>query len=175
MATLPTPGANDVWGNQLNTWLQVAHNADGTSNSSGSGGLAAQYGETSTTWTQSTTDNTTWIPGTSSAGQWTFQFTAPTTGIVYITYSAYIRAGTGSGVLTSYDIKNGSNGSSFQAVGAAGTKIVCNDSAYASGSVTKKFSGLTPGTPYILQTRMLGQGNTTTTQNIDFRSFLVLG
>lgn len=31
MATLPTPGADfDTWGTELNDWLQVAHNADGT-------------------------------------------------------------------------------------------------------------------------------------------------
>lgn len=30
MPSLPTPGALDLWGAQLNAWLLVAHNADGT-------------------------------------------------------------------------------------------------------------------------------------------------
>lgn len=37
MATLPTPGPGDVWGTQLNDWLRVAHNADGTAVSGGGG------------------------------------------------------------------------------------------------------------------------------------------
>lgn len=181
MVSLPIVGGdNETWGTELNAWLLVAHNPDGTALTTSTTSGVTAYGETSTDWAFSTTDGSTVLTGTAGSTQYNLSFVAPAA-YVYITYTACCHADTtsvsgGVGFTTSYSIRREDVGPTvIQAPFAAGTTIFVNAAApFLNASVTRRNTvALIPGVTYTLRTQARGIGAVTTQQDIFFRSLLV--
>lgn len=175
-------GDPGTWGGLLNTYLSVAHNADGSIKSGAvptpdlNAWLVSNTGSTSLTdaTSQNSLANTTAVAGSPVVS---VSFVAPASGIAFVTVTGTVgQSVVGNFTYLGWECRlNNSTGTLITASAAsravsAGPNVVSGGSAWINASNRYRLVGLTPGATYYVQTMHWVTGGTGT---VSSRSIMV--